>query len=354
MADDKNADKKEEAEEVESEEYDVSLLSGVEKTAILLLSLTEDGTSTILKALEPRQVQGVSLEMMNLVDVTQEKASAVYRLFLEQIQTYSSIGLNSQDFLQKALIAALGVDKAGSILEQIAQGKGAKGMDTLRWMDARQVTTIILNEHPQIQTIVLSYLDPEQSAKVFSLIPENVQLDLMMRIAYLEEVHPSALAELNEIMEKQFAGQTSAQATKLGGLQTAANIMNFLDSSVETRLTEWLKEVDPEVAVEIQELMFIFEDLIEVPDISLQVVLRNIDADVLKVALKGADDALREKLLGNMSGRAAEMMRDDLETMGPVKLVEVESAQKEIVGIARAMADKDEITLGKQGSEEYV
>lgn len=341
-------------EEAEVELYDVSQLSGMEKTAILLLSLSEEGTSMILKSLEPRQVQGVSLQMVNLADVTQDKASAVYRLFLEQIQNYSAIGLNSKDFLQKALIAALGEDKAGSILEQIAQGKGSRGMDTLRWMDARQVATIILNEHPQIQTIVLSYLDPDQSARVFSLIPENVQLDLMMRIAYLEEVHPAALAELNDIMEKQFAGQTSTQATKLGGLQAAANIMNFLDSSVETRLTEWLREVDPEVAQEIQELMFIFDDLIDVPDLGLQVVLRSVDTDVLKVALKGADTALQEKILANMSARAAEMMRDDLDTMGPVKLADVEAAQKEIVSLARAMADRDEITLGKQGNEEYV
>ena len=292
--------------------------------------------------------------MVSLKDVTQEKASAVYQHFLDQLQNYSAIGLNSKDFLHKALINALGADKAGNVLQQIAQGKGARGMDTLRWMDPRQVANIIMNEHPQIQTIVLSYLDPEQAAQVFSLIPENVQLDLMMRIAYLEEVHPAALAELNEIMEKQFAGQSSAQATKLGGLQAAANIMNYLDSSVEARLTEWLREADAEIADEIQELMFIFDDLMDVPDLSLQVVLRNVDGDILKVALKGADDKLREKLLKNMSQRAAEMMRDDLETMGPVKLTDVEGAQKEIVSIARAMADKDEITLGKQGSEEYV
>jgi flagellar motor switch protein FliG len=338
----------------EVETYDISKLSGIEKTAILLLSLTQDGTASILKELEPREVQGVSLEMTNLKDVTQEKAMAVYRLFLEQIQMYSSIGLNSQDFLQKALVAALGSDKAGNILDQIAQGKGARGMDTLRWMDPRQVATIIMNEHPQIQTIVLSYLDANQAAQVFSLIPENVQLDLMMRIAYLEEVHPSALAELNEIMEKQFAGQSSAQATKLGGLQTAASIMNFLDSATETRLEEWLKEVDPDVATQIQELMFVFDDLIDVPDLSLQIVLRSADNEVLKVALKGADESLREKLLKNLSSRAAELMRDDLDTMGPVKLSEVESAQKEIVSLARDMADKDEITLGKQGNEEYV
>lgn len=344
----------ENTEEDEGELFDVNELTGVEKTAILLLSLSEDGTATILKNLEPRQVQSVSLAMANLKDVTQDKVVAVYRLFLDQLQQYSAIGLNSKEFLQNALISALGEDKAGNVLDQIAQGKGAKGLDTLRWMDSKQVTNIIMNEHPQIQTIVLSYLDADQAAEVFSLIPENVRLDLMMRIAHLEEVHPSALNELNDIMEKQFAGHSGAQATKLGGLQAAANIMNYLDSSVESQMMEWLREADEETATEIQELMFVFDDLIEVNDLGLQAVLREVSGDLLKIALKGADEPLRNKILNNMSVRAAEMMRDDLSTMGPVKLSEVEAAQKEVVGIARRMADNDEIMLGKQSGEEYV
>ena len=351
--DDKELEELEEMEGVE-EDFDVWSLTGMQRTAILLLSLSEEGTAIILKNLEPKQVQAVSLEMANLTDVTQPQAAAVYKLFLDQLQRYSAVGLNSKEFLHGALVAALGEDKAGNVLDQIAQGKGAKGMDTLRWMDSKQVAGIIMNEHPQIQTIVLSYLDPDQAAAVFSLIPENVRLDLMLRIAYLEEVHPTALAELNDIMEKQFAGQSGAQATKLGGMQSAANIMNYLDSAVEGQMMEWLRETDEEAAETIQELMFVFEDLIDVDDLSLQVVLRNVRQETLKIALKGADDPLRNKMLNNMSVRAAEMMRDDLNTMGPVKLSDVEAAQKEVVGIARRMADNDEIMIGKTAGEEYV
>ncbi len=188
--------------------FDVSKLNGIEKTAILLLSLSESDAAQILKNLEPKQVQKVGMAMAGMRDFSQEKVSAVHRLFLEQIKQFSSIGLNSEDFVRKALTHALGEDKAGNLIEQIVMGHGAKGLDSLKWMDARQVANIIRNEHPQIQTIVLSYLEPDQAAQILSQFTERVRLDLMLRIANLEEVQPAALQELNDIMEKQFAGQS--------------------------------------------------------------------------------------------------------------------------------------------------
>ncbi|MDF0532976.1 flagellar motor switch protein FliG [Shewanella yunxiaonensis] len=334
--------------------FDVKSLSGVDKTAILLLSLSEADAASILKHLEPKQVQKVGMAMANMQEFGQERVTAVHKLFLDDIQKYSSIGFNSQEFIRKALTAALGEDKAGNLIEQIVMGSGAKGLDSLKWMDARQVASIIQNEHPQIQTIVLSYLEPDQAAQIFAQFPENTRLDLMMRIANLEEVQPAALQELNDIMEKQFAGQGGAQAAKMGGLKAAANIMNYLDTAVESQLMETLRESDEEMAQQIQDLMFVFENLIDVDDRGMQALLREVQQDVLMKALKGTDDQLREKIFNNMSKRAAELMRDDLEAMGPVRVSEVEVAQKEILSIARRLSDAGEIMLGGGGSEEFL
>ena len=334
--------------------FDVEKLDGVDKAAILLLSLTEEDAAQILKHLEPKQVQKVGMAMAALDDLSQAKISAVHNLFIEQIQSFSTIGFQSEDFIKKALTAALGEDKAASLIDQIVMGSGAKGLDSLKWMDSKQVANIIRNEHPQIQTIVLSYLEPEQSAEILSQFPEKVRLDLTMRIANLEEVQPAALQELNEIMEKQFAGQAGAQAAKMGGLKAAADIMNYLDTNVEGQLMDSIREHDEEMSQQIQDLMFVFENLIDVEDRGIQAILREVQQDVLMKAIKGTDDALKDKILANMSKRAAEMMADDLEAMPPVRISEVEAAQKEILSTARRLADAGEIMLGGGGGEEFL
>ena len=334
--------------------FDVASLSAFEKTAILLLSLTEEDAANILRHLEPKQVQKVGMEMAGMQDFTQERITAVHKKFLDDIQRYSSVGLNNEEFVRKALTVALGEDKAHNIIDQIILGGGAKGLDSLKWMDARQVAQIIQNEHPQIQTIVLSYLEPEQSAQIMSQFAEKVRLDLMMRIAHLEEVQPAALQELNEIMEKQFAGQSGAQAAKMGGLKAAANIMNYLDTNIEGALMDSIRENDEELAQQIQDLMFVFENLADVDDRGIQTLLREIPQEILMKAIKGADDQLRDKFLNNMSKRAADMLRDDLEAMGPIRVSEVEAAQKEILSIARRLADAGELMLGGGGGEDFV
>lgn len=308
--------------------FDVGKLDGVEKAAILLLSLSEEDAAQILKHLEPKQVQKVGMAMAQIDDLNQAKISAVHKLFIEQIQNFSTIGFQSEDFIRRALTAALGEEKASNLIDQIILGGGAKGLDSLKWMDSKQVANIIRNEHPQIQTIVLSYLEPEQSAEILSQFPEKVRLDLTMRIANLEEVQPAALQELNEIMEKQFAGQAGAQAAKMGGLKAAADIMNYLDTNVEGQLMDAIREHDEEMAQQIQDLMFVFENLIDVDDRAIQTILREVQQDALMKALKGADADLKEKILKNMSKRAAELLNDDLEAMGPVRVSEVEAAQK--------------------------
>jgi flagellar motor switch protein FliG len=329
--------------------FDVNKLDGAEKAAILLLSLSEEDAAQILKHLEPKQVQQVGMIMAGMEDFTQQKITAVHKLFINEIQNFSTIGFQSEEFVRKALTAALGEDKAGNLIDQIVMGGGAKGLDSLKWMDSKQVANIIRNEHPQIQTIVLSYLEPEQSAEIMTQFADKVRLDLMMRIANLEEVQPAALQELNEIMEKQFAGQAGAQAAKMGGLKAAADIMNYLESNVEGLLMDSIREHDEEMSQQIQDLMFVFENLADVDDRGIQAILREVQQDALMKAIKGADEALSEKIMSNMSKRAAEMLADDLEAMGPVRISEVEAAQKEILSVARRLSDAGEIMLGGGG-----
>ncbi|KOO14085.1 flagellar motor switch protein FliG [Vibrio xuii] len=343
----------EEGGEVAENTVDIASIPGEERAAILLLSLNEEDAAGIIRHLEPKQVQRVGSAMARAADLSQDKVGAVHRAFLEDIQKYTNIGMGSEDFMRNALVAALGEDKANNLVDQILLGTGSKGLDSLKWMDPRQVASIIINEHPQIQTIVLSYLEPDQSAEILSQFAERDRLDLMMRIANLEEVQPSALAELNEIMEKQFAGQAGAQAAKIGGLKAAAEIMNYMDNNVEGVLMEQIRDQDEDMATQIQDLMFVFENLIEVDDQGIQKLLRDVPQDALQRALKGADDSLREKIFKNMSKRAAEMMRDDLEAMPPIKVSDVEAAQKEVLAIARRMADSGELMLGG-GADEFL
>ena len=344
----------EELANVNEPSYDVSKLEGVEKAAILLLSLSEEDAAQILKHLEPKQVQKLGTEMAKVDDMTQSKITSVHKHFIEEIQNYSTIGFQSQDFVKRALTAALGEDKAANLIDQILMGSGAKGLDSLKWMDSKQVASIIRNEHPQIQTIVLSYLEPEQSAEILAQFPEKVRLDLLMRIANLEEVQPAALQELNEIMEKQFAGQAGTQAAKMGGLKSAANIMNYLDTAIEGQLMDAIREQDEEMNQQIQDLMFVFDNLVDVDDKGIQAILREVQQDALLKAIKGADEELKDKIMRNMSKRAAEMLNDDLEALGPVRISEVETAQKEILSVARRLSDSGEIMLGGGGGEEFL
>ncbi|MCK5817840.1 MAG: flagellar motor switch protein FliG [Psychromonas sp.] len=334
--------------------FDVTKLSGIEKSALLMLSLTPEDAAQIFRNLEPKQVQRLGMKMASLDDSSQEKVSSVHRSFVEEIQKHSNIGLDSEDFVRASLIEALGKDKAGNLVDQIILGCGSSGLDSLKWMDARQVASIIQNEHPQIQTIVLSYLEPEQAAEILTQFSERNRLDLMMRIADLEEVQPAALQELNEIMEKQFAGQAGAQSAKMGGMKAAADIMNFLEGGVEAPLMESIRDADEDMGDQIQELMFVFENLIDVEDRGIQALLREIPSEQLQRALKSADEELKDKLLGNMSKRAADMLRDDLEAMAPIRVSEVEAAQKEILTIARRLADSGEIALGSGGGDDFL
>lgn len=324
-------------------------MNKVEKAAILLMSLGEKDAAEILKHMGPKEVQRLGSAMASLQKINQPQVEAVASEFLESVSEQTGMGLGSDDYIRNMLTQALGQDKAGALIERILIGGSTTGLDSLKWMEPRQVADLIRHEHPQIQAIVVSYLDPDQSAQVLSNFDEKVCLDIIMRVASLDAVQPSALHELNDILEAQFSGKGGTQTTSMGGIKVAANIVNNVDSTIAAELLEQIQEVDEDLGTQIQDLMFVFDNLMDIDDRGIQALLRDVSTDLLVVALKGADISLQEKIFNNMSKRAAELLRDDLEAKGPTKLSEVEAAQKEILTIARRLADAGEIMLGGGG-----
>ncbi len=336
----------------EGQEVAASLnIPKVDQAAILLMSLGETDAAEVLKHMGPKEVQRVGAAMSQLANVEQDQVHSVLANFMEEVRHLTGLGVGADNYIRSMLVSALGEDKANGLIDRILLGGNTNGLDTLKWMESRSVADIIRNEHPQIQAIVLAYLDADQSAEVLGLFPDAVRLDVMMRISALDTVQPSALQELNDILEKQFSGNAGSQTTTMGGYKCAAEIMNNLDSSIEGELMEAIKEVDEELGNQIQDLMFVFDNLRDVDDRGIQALLREVSSELLILSLKGADNDLQEKIFSNMSKRAAELLRDDLEAKGPVKVSEVEGAQKEILTIARRMADAGEIMLGGGGEQ---
>jgi len=327
---------------------------GVERAAILLMALGEQGAAAILKHMSPKEVQRVGSAMATLANVSTAQVETVIAEFVHTVESQTALGVGSEEYIRKVMVSALGEEKAGSLIDRILTGTTTKGLEALKWMDPKAVAEVIRLEHPQIIAIVLSYLDGDQAAQVLSLLPERRRIDILMRIASLDGIHPNALKELDDILEKQFSGNTNVKSSSVGGTRTAANILNLMDASQGNPIMDAIKESDPDLGQKIEDLMFVFDNLAEVDDRGIQALLREVSSDSLILALKGADEALREKVFKNMSKRAAEMLREDLEAKGPVRLSEVEAAQKEILAIARRMAETGEIALGGQGGEEYV
>lgn len=338
-----------------AEENTVSNFSGIEKAAILLRSLGDKEAAEVLKLMGPKEVQKIGEAMATLKNVNRDSLTGVLSAFHEAVDEQTELGVGNEDYLRRMLVSALGEDKAGNIIDRILMGHNAKGLETLKWMEPRAVAEIIRLEHPQIISIILSYLESDQAASILQNLPENMRTDIMLRVATLDGIQPSALYELDEMLEKQFAGNTdSIKSSGVGGLKTAANILNFMDSNIEAALMESIKQQDEELGDNIQDLMFVFDNLIDVDDRGIQALLREVSSENLIVALKGADETIKDKILKNMSKRAAEMLRDDLEAKGPMRVSEVEAAQKEILTIARRMAETGEINLGGSGGDDYI
>tara|TARA_R110002072_G_scaffold31735_18_gene97753 strand:- start:68933 stop:69949 length:1017 start_codon:yes stop_codon:yes gene_type:complete len=326
-------------------------MSKLDMAAVLLMTLGESGAAKVLQHLGPKEVQRVGSAMASLQNVTNGQVEMTMTKMMQEVESQTGLGIGSDDYIKATLVKALGADKAGGLIDRILMGGNTTGLDTLKWMDSRSVSEIIRYEHPQIQAIVLAYLDPDHSAQILSHIQDpRVRQDLVMRVAALDSVQPAALQELNDILEKQFSG-SSTQSSAMGGTKVAAEIMNNVDSILESDIMTAISEVDEELAVEIQDLMFVFDNLADVDDRGIQTLLREVSSEVLITALKGADESMQEKIFKNMSKRAAELLRDDLEAKGPVRVSDVETAQRDILTIARKMADSGDIILSGGGDQ---
>jgi len=329
-------------------------LSGVEKAAVFLRSVGESEASEVLKHMTPKEVQKVGAAMSVLTNVSREEVQGVLDNFVATVEEQTGLGIGSHDYVRNMLVGALGEDKAGNLLDRILSGGNTTGLEQLKWMDARAIYEVIKLEHPQIISIVSSFLDSDQAAQVLGMFPERDQANILLRIATLDGVQPSALTELNEILEKQFSGTAGGQTATVGGVKTAADILNFVEGSLEASIMEKIKEAEPDLGQNIEDLMFVFENLIDIDDRGFQTLMREISTDDLMLALKGADEGLKEKFFNNMSQRAAEMMRDDLEASGPVRVSDVEIAQKTILSAARSLSDKGEIMLGGGSGDDFL
>ena len=327
-------------------------LSGIERAAVLLMSLGEEQASEVLKHVGARDVQKIGTTMASLPSVTRDQARHVLDGFVATVEEKTSLGVGSDDYVRGVLQKALG-DNASSMIDRILLGKKSKGLEAMKWMDPRSVAEMVRQEHPQIIAIVLAYLESDQAAEVLSLLPDQVRPDVIMRVATIDGIPPAAFEELDSVMEKQFQGTENVKSSSVGGIRAAAEMLNLVDGSTEEGILSSIKESDQALSEQIQDEMFVFDNIGDLDDRSIQTLLREVDSNDLPKAVKGADQAVREKIMRNMSRRASEMLSEDIDAVGPVRVSEVEAAQKEILSVVRRLADEGQIQLGGKG-EEYV
>lgn len=329
-------------------------LSGTQRAAVLLMSLGEKHAASILRHMDPREVHKVGTAMSSLGNITSDQVERVLTEFLESARGKNMMNVGKDEYVTNVLHQALGAERAEGMINRVLEGRNAKGLETLKWMGPETIVDIVRDEHPQIISIVLSQLDADTAASVLAGLDDEVRTDVLLRVARMEEIHPSALEELDRVLARQVGERTTVKLPRIGGSKKVADILNCLGTAEESALTKRLAELDEALGQEIQELMFVFDNLKDIDGRGIQSLLREVSGDTLVVALKGADDGLKEKIFSNMSKRAAEMMRDDMETKGPVRLSEVKDAQKEILQVAQRMIEAGEIMISGKGGEEYV
>ena len=319
-----------------------------------MLALGEEEASEVMKYLGPREVQKLGAAMSTMKSIGYEQVENVLGHFLTETQKITSIGQDSDEYIRSVLTKALGEDKASSLLARILQERDASGIESLKWMDAQSVADFILNEHPQIIATILVHLERDQASEVLGYFTERLRNDVMLRIATLDGVKPAALRELNDVLTKLLTGNENVKKKPMGGVRAAAEIMNFLRGEHESNVMDNFKNYDAEMAQKILDEMFVFDNITDIDDRGIQILLREVQSETLIIALKGATVELREKIFKNMSTRAAEMMAEDLEAKGPVRLSEVEAQQKQILQIVRRLSDEGQIMLGTNAEDTYV
>jgi len=329
--------------------------AGLADGAVLLLSLGQEEAAEVLKHLSPKEVQKLGEAMARMKAVSRERIETVLERFHADAAEHTAIGTDTAEFIRAVLTRALGEDRARMIVERIVAGGDTTGIESLKWMDATSAAELIRSEHPQIVASILVHLERDHAAEILQQLPERLRNEVVLRIATLDGIQPQALRELNEALARVLAGGRDAiRKAQLGGVRVAAEILNFCASKNEAAVLEAVKGHDADLAQRIVDEMFVFDNLVDVDDRGIQVLLREVQSEQLVVALKGASEALREKILRNMSQRAAELLREDLESRGPVRLSEVEAQQKEILKIARRLVEEGQIALGGKGEDAWV
>jgi flagellar motor switch protein FliG len=318
------------------------------------MSLSEQDAANVLKQLDAREVQKLGVAMAEIKQITREQMTAVLDNFIGTLDGTANVASGSPDYVRRVLTQAVGKQKTDMLLDRVSTGQTGQGIEALRWMEAKAVAQIISSEHPQIAAIVLSHLEPEQSASVLPLLTEEMRTEVLMRIATLNEVPQSALTELDQLVEKQANVAPPSPLRRIGGARTVADILNAMERDKSGEELGKIEKADTEMHQQIKDLLFVFENLMDIDDRGIQALLREVGSDTLAVALRGAEPEVQEKILKNMSKRAAEILKDDMEARGPVKLADVEAAQKEIVTIAQRLADEGTISLGGKGAGEFV
>ena len=333
----------------EALQEELAELNGTQRAAVLVLLLGEQQAADIIRYMNPKEVQALGGAMVALSDLSQEVVNAVLDDFVSTLKKQTSLGLGTNEYVEKVLKRALGPDKAASVLSRIMPGQGSKGLDILKWMDARSIAEMIRGEHPQVTAIILSVLEYDVAADVLAFLDPPTRAEIMQRVASLETVQPSAMEELESIMKSQFANNSSAQSSSFGGVKAAAKIMNFAKVDLESSVMAGLTSLDAELTQKIQDNMFTFENLSGVDNRGIQTLMRAVEPDMLMTALKGAADFVQEKFFGNMSTRARAMFMDEMEAKGPLRIADVEEAQKNIMRLAKKMSDAGELMLVGRG-----
>jgi len=329
-------------------------LDGTQRAAILLMSLGEQEAANVLKQLDAREVQKLGVAMAELKEISREQMSQVLDNFIGVADGRANIASGSPDFVRRVLTQAVGKQKADMLLDRVSNGQSGQGIEALKWMDAKAVAQIIAAEHPQIGAIVLSHLEPEQAASILPLLSEQMRTDVLMRIASLNEVPQTALSELDQLVEKQANVAPPPTLRRIGGARTVADILNSMEREKSGEELGKIEKADGEMHQRIKDLLFVFDNLLDIDDRGVQALLREVGSDTLAIALRGAEPEVQEKILRNMSKRAAEILKDDMEARGPVKLADVEASQKEIVVIAQRLAEEGTIALGGKGGGDFV
>jgi flagellar motor switch protein FliG len=327
---------------------------GLEDAAILLMSLGEEEAAEVFKHLAPKEVQRLGETIAKMKAVSRERFEGVIEKFLSMAQAEHMLVADNDEYVKSVLRKALGDEKANLLIDRILQGSDVTGIESLKWMDSQSVAELLRNEHPQIVAAILVHLEFDQASEVLKLLPERQRNEIMVRVATLDGIQPAALKDLNEVLGKVLAGGERTRKSALGGVKTTAEILNLMGSAVETSVLDYIRESDEDLAQKIMDNMFTFDDLIKIDDKGIQAILKEVQSESLVVSLKGATPELREKIFKNMSSRAAETLREDLEARGPVRLSDVEAEQKELLKIVRRLSEEGEIVIGGGGDDQFV